>query len=113
MNNVRFEMKVAEELLGRVDQWRGGQSDVPNRSEAIRRLIEAGLNTTEESSAASRRRPSGKVSHTDQADKLSARSRKPDVSASDAPTSSPRKPRAKPLAMSKEAQIRALRERDV
>jgi len=43
MKNARFEMKVPEDLLGRVDQWRGQQSDVPNRSEAIRRLIEAGL----------------------------------------------------------------------
>jgi hypothetical protein len=29
--------------LERVDKWRGAQSDLPGRAEAIRRLIERGL----------------------------------------------------------------------
>jgi hypothetical protein len=43
MKNTRFEMKTPEALLARVDDWRRQQPDLPNRSEAIRRLIEAGL----------------------------------------------------------------------
>lgn len=41
--NERFEMRMDEEILGRVDQWRGEQSDIPSRAEAMRRLIELGL----------------------------------------------------------------------
>ncbi|MDH3209221.1 MAG: YfbU family protein [Burkholderiaceae bacterium] len=41
--NERFEMRVDEELLGRVDRWRGEQDDVPSRAEAMRRLVELGL----------------------------------------------------------------------
>jgi metal-responsive CopG/Arc/MetJ family transcriptional regulator len=43
MKNERFEMRAPAELLSRVDEWRREQPDIPNRSEAIRRLIEAGL----------------------------------------------------------------------
>jgi hypothetical protein len=43
MKTVRFEMKVPEDLLVRVDDWRRQQPDLPNRSEAMRRLIEAGV----------------------------------------------------------------------
>lgn len=39
----RFEMRVDEELLVRVDAWRSRQADVPSRAEAMRRLIELGL----------------------------------------------------------------------
>lgn len=39
----RFEMRVEEDLLERVDEWRAKQKDLPNRSEAARRLIERGL----------------------------------------------------------------------
>jgi metal-responsive CopG/Arc/MetJ family transcriptional regulator len=35
---VRFQ----EDLLKRLDSWRAGQEDVPNRPEAIRRLVERG-----------------------------------------------------------------------
>lgn len=43
MRNARFQMKIPEDLLERVDEWGGKQQDVPDRSEAARRLIEAGL----------------------------------------------------------------------
>lgn len=39
----RFEMRLDEELLQRVDEWRAGEPDLPTRSESARRLIDAGL----------------------------------------------------------------------
>jgi uncharacterized protein len=39
----RFEMRLDQGLLDRVDVWRSRQSDLPSRAEAIRRLIEDGL----------------------------------------------------------------------
>jgi uncharacterized protein len=39
----RFEMRLDQETLDRVDEWRGQQRDLPSRAEAIRRLIEGGL----------------------------------------------------------------------
>jgi uncharacterized protein YfbU (UPF0304 family) len=39
----RFEMRVDEETLERVDKWRGEQDDLPSRAEAMRRLVEVGL----------------------------------------------------------------------
>jgi hypothetical protein len=42
----RFIMMVAPGFLERLDQWRRKQPDLPNRSEAIRRLVEAGIKST-------------------------------------------------------------------
>lgn len=39
----RFEMRLDEAALTRVDAWRSQQLDIPSRSEAMRRLIELGL----------------------------------------------------------------------
>lgn len=39
----RFEMRLDQEILDRVDQWRSQQADLPSRAEAMRRLIEGGL----------------------------------------------------------------------
>jgi len=39
----RFEMRIDEDILSRVDRWRAKQSDVPSRAEAMRRLVEVGL----------------------------------------------------------------------
>jgi metal-responsive CopG/Arc/MetJ family transcriptional regulator len=39
----RFLMQVSPQFLARLDKWRAKQPDVPNRSEAIRRLVEAGI----------------------------------------------------------------------
>lgn len=39
----RFEMRIDEAILERVDRWRGEQDDVPSRAEAMRRLMELGL----------------------------------------------------------------------
>ncbi len=39
----RFEMRLDEEMLTRVDTWRDKQGDAPTRAEAMRRLLELGL----------------------------------------------------------------------
>jgi metal-responsive CopG/Arc/MetJ family transcriptional regulator len=39
----RFDMKVPPGFLERLDQWRRKQPDLPNRSEAVRRLVETGI----------------------------------------------------------------------
>ena len=38
-----LRIRIAREMLRRIDIWRAAQQDGPNRSEAIRRLIERGL----------------------------------------------------------------------
>ncbi|MBZ5604583.1 MAG: YfbU family protein [Acidobacteriia bacterium] len=44
----RFEMRLSASVLEQVDAWRGRQSDIPSRAEAIRRLIEVGLSASNE-----------------------------------------------------------------
>lgn len=39
----RFQMRVSPEFFRKVDEWRRQQPDLPNRSEAIRRLVELAL----------------------------------------------------------------------
>jgi uncharacterized protein YfbU (UPF0304 family) len=39
----RFEMRLDQAKINQVDAWRSEQGDMPSRSEAVRRLIEAGL----------------------------------------------------------------------
>lgn len=39
----RFEMRVDEDLLARVDEWRANQDKILSRAEAMRRLAEVGL----------------------------------------------------------------------
>jgi len=39
----RFELRLDEDILARVDKWRSEQPDLPSRAEAMRRLVEAGL----------------------------------------------------------------------
>lgn len=41
--NERFEMRLGEDVLEKIDRWRSGQADLPTRSEAVRRLVEMGL----------------------------------------------------------------------
>jgi uncharacterized protein YfbU (UPF0304 family) len=43
LKGERFEMRLDEDVLNRVDQWRAKQSDVPTKTEAMRRLVELGL----------------------------------------------------------------------
>lgn len=39
----RFEMRLDEDTIERVDKWRAKQDDVPSRAEAMRRLVDVGL----------------------------------------------------------------------
>lgn len=39
----RFQMRVSPDFLAKIDDWRRQQPDLPNRSEAIRRLVELAL----------------------------------------------------------------------
>lgn len=45
----RFEMRLDQAALEKVDAWRARQDDVPSRAEAVRRLMDAGLSRTSES----------------------------------------------------------------
>lgn len=39
----RFEMRVSQDFLHLVDDWRRQQPDIPSRAEAIRRLVSQGF----------------------------------------------------------------------
>ena len=43
LKTERFEMRLDENILTRIDHWRSQQGDVPARAEAMRRLVETGL----------------------------------------------------------------------
>jgi hypothetical protein len=45
----RLNMVVSPRWVGAVDQWRAQQPGVPNRSEAIRKLVEMALQQQEKS----------------------------------------------------------------
>lgn len=40
---IRFEIRLQPEFADEIDNWRKEQSDLPNRAEAARRLIQKGL----------------------------------------------------------------------
>lgn len=40
---VKILFQTTEEQKAAIDEWRRKQADLPNRSEAIRRLVEAAL----------------------------------------------------------------------
>jgi len=42
-NDKQFQMRVSEDFLRIIDDWRRHQDDLPSRAEAIRRLIHTGL----------------------------------------------------------------------
>lgn len=41
--NERFELRLDEDTLTRLDEWRSKQPSLPSRSEAVRRLVDVGL----------------------------------------------------------------------
>lgn len=43
LKTERFEMRLDEDTLARIDRWRSEQRDVPPRAEAMRRLVDVGL----------------------------------------------------------------------
>jgi metal-responsive CopG/Arc/MetJ family transcriptional regulator len=44
-NDKQFQMRVSEEFLETLDNWRRKQDDLPGRAEAIRRLVEQALDS--------------------------------------------------------------------
>ncbi|MCC7267877.1 MAG: ribbon-helix-helix protein, CopG family [Caulobacteraceae bacterium] len=38
------QVRLPDDLAGKIDAWRRAQADIPTRSEAIRRLLDAALN---------------------------------------------------------------------
>lgn len=45
---TRFEIRLPPELADKIDNWRKEQERLPNRAEAARKLIEAGLQALSE-----------------------------------------------------------------
>jgi uncharacterized protein len=43
MKTERFEMRLDVESVERIDEWRRKEPDLPSRAEAIRRLVDLGL----------------------------------------------------------------------
>ena len=43
MKTERLEMRIEPEWIAKVDDWRRRQTAIPSRAEAIRRLIQLGL----------------------------------------------------------------------
>ena len=43
----RFELRLDQAVLERIDDWRSWRPDVPSRSEAVRQLVDAGLGNPE------------------------------------------------------------------
>lgn len=43
----RMQLVVSDEFIARIDDWRRKQTDIPSRSEAVRRLVEKGLGVDE------------------------------------------------------------------
>lgn len=39
----QLQIRVSKEFLARLDAWRRQQSDLPTRTEAVRRLVDLGL----------------------------------------------------------------------
>lgn len=42
-NDKQFQMRVSEDFLRTIDDWRRRQPELPSRAEAIRQLIHTGL----------------------------------------------------------------------
>jgi hypothetical protein len=41
--NSRFELRTSTEFLQAIDDWRRQQPEIPSRADAIRRLVELGI----------------------------------------------------------------------
>ncbi|WP_183750793.1 hypothetical protein [Pseudochelatococcus contaminans] len=48
LKSVRLQMVIAPSQVATIDAWRKEQDDLPSRSEAIRRLIDLGIETAKE-----------------------------------------------------------------
>jgi metal-responsive CopG/Arc/MetJ family transcriptional regulator len=51
MQHIRtFQMRVDDEFLRQLDDWRRLQPEIPSRAEAIRRLVQEAMERTREES---------------------------------------------------------------
>ena len=98
-NDRVFQMRVSEDFLRSIDDWRRQQPGLPSRAEAIRRLTEAGLGKAPSSAPTGGSAPGSA--------RKPASLGKPAAPRAKKPTASDRQATA---AQTKEAQIRALRE---
>lgn len=46
-NKKQISMNMEKELLEKIENWRGNQRPIPNRTEAIHKLIRKGLEKSE------------------------------------------------------------------
>lgn len=44
MKDKTFQMRVSDDFLKKIDDWRRQQPEIPSRSEAIRMLVDEALN---------------------------------------------------------------------
>jgi hypothetical protein len=55
-----FQMRATEDWLRRLDDWRRAQIIIPSRAEAIRRLVEVGLEASSPAAATKPPRKTGR-----------------------------------------------------
>jgi hypothetical protein len=101
MMTDRFELRLAPELLDRIERWRLRQPVAPTKAAAIRYIIELGLDAVDKGQAPPGGSPPGS------SPRKPAGPAKPAAPQAKKPTASDRQATA---AQTKEAQIRALRE---
>ena len=41
--NRHLQMRVSDQFLRSLDEWRRGQDDLPSRTDAVRRLVKLGI----------------------------------------------------------------------
>lgn len=44
-NDKQFQMRVSDDFLKKIDDWRRKQPDLPGRAESVRRLVERALDS--------------------------------------------------------------------
>jgi hypothetical protein len=101
INDRPFQMRVSEEFLRKLDEWRRQQPDIPSRAESIRRLIEMGMKMPKHGAPSG---GGGRGESDKPAGSVAAAPKKPAAPARKAEPAAPR---------SKLDQIRALRERAI
>ncbi|MEP0519947.1 MAG: hypothetical protein ABJO09_01245 [Hyphomicrobiales bacterium] len=47
MKDKTFQMRVSDDFLKKIDDWRRQQPEIPSRSEAIRMLVDKALKTND------------------------------------------------------------------
>ncbi|MCW5823799.1 MAG: hypothetical protein KIT34_13420 [Cyanobacteria bacterium TGS_CYA1] len=47
LKSERVELRLDSQVFDKIDEWRSREADIPNRSEAIRRLIQKGLSASD------------------------------------------------------------------